>query len=353
MMRHDPTPASGRLCERTATHATRFLGPFFLSAFRLIDLFFRRSPLPGPKESGCPGGLGYPGPVRWLLTGGDPGNGIARTCDGHVTVPVVADPGGARRGVLKNAGLAADRCRMMKEVVRKVEKSLRRRGLLGTLRHSLNTAVRGVKSALPARRRARERFLAKDAEFDATYGVDTGGLIHLGGLTIEGQSWLFGGGYQGIEPNTFSAVLGDLDIPHADCLFIDYGSGKGRALLLAARWPFKKVIGIEFSRELVDIARENIRKYRGNDRRCSDIEVIHADALTFELPEMPAVLFFYNPFEAEIMKQVLARIERSLKQHPRLVVVIYLTPSCRDLWDHSDVFGLVSATKDCAIYRSR
>ena len=53
-----------------------------------------------------------------------------------------------------------------------------------------------------------------------------------------------------IEPARFRKVLASLQIAFHDYTFIDFGSGKGRALLLASEFPFKRIIGLEFSPEL-------------------------------------------------------------------------------------------------------
>jgi predicted RNA methylase len=41
--------------------------------------------------------------------------------------------------------------------------------------------------------------------------------------------------------------------------FVDFGSGKGRVLLVASHYPFREVVGVEFSPELQKIAEGNIR----------------------------------------------------------------------------------------------
>jgi hypothetical protein len=50
-----------------------------------------------------------------------------------------------------------------------------------------------------------------------------------------------------------------LDIDCREYGFIDYGSGRGRLLLAADRFPFKEIVGVEFSRPLHEEACENIR----------------------------------------------------------------------------------------------
>jgi hypothetical protein len=50
----------------------------------------------------------------------------------------------------------------------------------------------------------------------------------------------------------------------------------------------------------------------------------------------------YNPFDAEIMKAVIANILDSVARSPRKVFVIYLNPLCRDVIEKQDAFDLVA-----------
>jgi SAM-dependent methyltransferase len=113
-----------------------------------------------------------------------------------------------------------------------------------------------------------------------------------------------------------SAVDADL----SQLTFIDLGSGKGRALMLARQYPFKELIGVEFSGRLVEIARAN------------GIETIHADATEYDLPPVPTLLFLYNPFGRETMDKVAERTRASLKASPREFVVLYLNPFQLESW---------------------
>lgn len=65
--------------------------------------------------------------------------------------------------------------------------------------------------------------------------------------------------------------------------FIDIGSGKGKACIYAARkFKFNKIIGIDFSKELTDIAKSNKQKLGA---RHQNIKFIHADATEWKIPE--------------------------------------------------------------------
>lgn len=108
-------------------------------------------------------------------------------------------------------------------------------------------------------------------------------------------------------------------------VFVDFGSGMGRVVLQAARYPFRKVIGVEVSETLHSIARENIDRNRQR-LRCPDTELVHADALDYELPDDVTVAFLYNPFRGEIFATVIERLLQSVERNPRPLRIIYVNP---------------------------
>ena len=116
--------------------------------------------------------------------------------------------------------------------------------------------------------------------------------------------------YAGIAPSRFEAAL---DRWHStinaarieDYTFVDLGCGKGRALLLASRLPFREVIGIELNPELAAIAQQNADRWRNLGEAASPIRVQIGDATELVLPSEPTLLFLYNSF-AEPMAHRLA-----------------------------------------------
>ncbi len=111
-----------------------------------------------------------------------------------------------------------------------------------------------------------------------------------------------------------------------DDVFIDYGSGMGRVVYQAAtRYPFKRVIGVELSEQLNEIARANIERNRER-LRCPDVTLVAADALDYDFPDDVTIVFFANPFKGPVFAGVLAKIEESLARNPRRLRVAYLNP---------------------------
>jgi SAM-dependent methyltransferase len=188
---------------------------------------------------------------------------------------------------------------------RRFRRAAQRHGLAGAL-----VRAASVVRALPSARRA-ARFHRR---FDELHGVETASIVHLEALAIESENRSQGVRYQPTNPDVFHRLVGGLPIRCEDFAFVDFGSGKGRALILAAGYRFKRIVGVEFSRELDQIARRNVA-ILGEDS--SRIETVCMDATRYEVPLEPLVLYFYNPFAPNVMTQVLARVRQSLDAAPR------------------------------------
>ncbi len=183
-------------------------------------------------------------------------------------------------------------------IVDRLRRALRRHGLAGTARR----AAREL-SAM----RERQRYRAVERAFDRLHGVETEGIVRLQTLTIESPNREHGVRYQASDPDHFRDLLRRLPIDYRDFVFVDFGAGKGRALLLASEFPFKRVVGVEFSPELTEIARRNVAGFRSDRQHCHEFELVCADALDYELPDEPAILYFYNPFTETVLRRVLER----------------------------------------------
>lgn len=119
-------------------------------------------------------------------------------------------------------------------------------------------------------------------------------------------------------------VLRTLKITSHDTI-VDFGSGKGGALITFSRYPFSKITGIELSSELVAIAKENFRKLK-----IGNITMIVADATDFTDLDGYDYFYFFNPFPMNIMSAVIKNISASLTRKPRTATIIYFNPECHD-----------------------
>ena len=162
--------------------------------------------------------------------------------------------------------------------------------------------------------------------FDLEYGTETSGLI-TGEELVSGR-WndLWNTAYYGISPSGFNQMLQALDLDWGRFTFVDMGSGKGRALLLGSRFPFRRIVGVEIAPELAKTAEANIERFSAPWQRCREIEVRTGDAAEFAYPAGSFILFLYQPFLAPVLKQCLRNLARSLGAEPREVYVVYVNP---------------------------
>jgi predicted RNA methylase len=142
---------------------------------------------------------------------------------------------------------------------------------------------------------------AADRRREAPFGISSEGHIELHELAIDSENHTLGFPYVPSPGRLIDALLFNIEEDLSRFNFIDFGSGKGRVLLVASHYPFRQVVGVEFSPELHEIAKENIRRYQNPARRCQAVHSICADAATFALPEHACVLYFNNPFAGPIL----------------------------------------------------
>jgi SAM-dependent methyltransferase len=221
---------------------------------------------------------------------------------------------------------------MIASLFDQVRRSVAQRGLVGTMQMCMVVAMALV---MPAGRRVEALRRHADESFDQQYGVETGGIHRPRPGSVLGANWSFGVRYQAVNPAEFIQALEKLDLPHEEFTFLDFGSGKGRALLLASGFPFRRVMGVEYCEELNRIARRNLERYPAALQRCDRIEIAQADAADFCVPDGPLVLFFFNPFGRPVMEKVVANVAESFQAKPRRIVVIYCTPYFSDLWEEA------------------
>jgi SAM-dependent methyltransferase len=107
--------------------------------------------------------------------------------------------------------------------------------------------------------------------------------------------------------------------------FVDFGCGKGRVVHQAARRPFRRVIGVEVSPELAEIARAGLAARR-HRHRCRNVEIVVSDVRDFRVPDDLTIGYFFRPFGDETLEAVLRLIVESLDRNPRRVRLIYAWP---------------------------
>ncbi len=147
-------------------------------------------------------------------------------------------------------------------------------------------------------------------------------------------------------------MLAALPVPPERFIFIDLGSGKGRTLLMASDYPFRRIIGLELLEELHQIAQQNIARYRGPAQKCFDIESLSGDARDSSLPVEPTVLYLFNPFPEHVMRAVLISLEQSVAAYPREVYIIYHNPAHESVFVEQSWLRELTRTQQFNIYQA-
>jgi SAM-dependent methyltransferase len=168
--------------------------------------------------------------------------------------------------------------------------------------------------------------------FDERFGVETSGLIYE--LPSGHQHDAYNNGYFAVAPSVFHAVMRAMEerlhLDYQRFTFVDAGSGKGRALLLASDYPFREVIGVELSPELDRVARANIARYSAAPHH-SPVTSIQGDAAEFSWPPEPLVVYMWNAFTSPVMERVFQNLQASLAQHPRKLYLVYMHPELESI----------------------
>ena len=189
--------------------------------------------------------------------------------------------------------------------------------------------------------------------FDAEHGVTTEALVFLGELDPEaiGPSLEFATHYEPTPVAQANALLDASPLEPRTSTFVDVGAGMGRVLLLAARRPFRAVVGVDVSPALVEIARENLLTARDPQRVTRDVRVACADAGQYAFPHGDLVVYMYNPFRAPVMETMLANLRAGTQR--REIVLLYHTAVERITVDASGAFELAADLGFGLVYRSR
>jgi SAM-dependent methyltransferase len=162
-----------------------------------------------------------------------------------------------------------------------------------------------------------------DRIYDYRHGTDTTGVVDARELSTTSENRIHSQGYQASSPLLFRTMMKHLHIAYENFVFVDIGSGKGRALLLASEYPFAEVIGVEFSRQLHDAAAQNLKVYRNRRQLCRSIRLACEDACDFAFPRRNMVVYLYNPFDDLVMTKVINNIATTVRDTDLDLFILY------------------------------
>src|SRR5262252_6269991 len=222
-----------------------------------------------------------------------------------------------------------------------------RSGVLRGSREFLSTCWGFVRDSTPARLRTR----FGDAEYDWDYRVNT---------TSGALGWrdrllgILHSPYQPTEPALFREMIEMLQqnagVDLSDLTFIDLGSGKGRTLLMASDYPFRRIVGVELLPTLHQIAQDNLTNYKNSSQQCFELQTQCADATAFAFPEEPLLLYLFNPFPESGLRKTIQNLESSLRSHPRAAYVLYHNPLLEHVLSEQTFLKKAAGTHQYSIF---
>ncbi len=161
-----------------------------------------------------------------------------------------------------------------------------------------------------------------DQSFERTYGLDTAGVTYLDSLSIESTNRGRGNYYEGTRLMPLRRLIPQMRALIAqDSAFVDCGSGKGKVLLVAAECGVKQVRGVEFAKELCEIAASNWAKFDARKQTGARVEIHCLDILGYAIQPNESMFFLFNPFDTHVLNALLDRIAESFERHPRKIVI--------------------------------
>jgi SAM-dependent methyltransferase len=184
--------------------------------------------------------------------------------------------------------------------------------------------------------------------FDLQHGVDTSGLLHQDKIASGHANDDHITAYWGTHPAAFQDILKQWQktlagTPFAieDYTLFDIGCGKGRVVMMASDAPFRRVVGIELSPMLVAIAHRNLATWKRSRHLCSDISILNCDALEIDLPQSPALLYAYNPFDEHVTRLFLDRLQLLALARSAPIDLIYAQPELASIAEAAPGIALI------------
>jgi SAM-dependent methyltransferase len=167
-----------------------------------------------------------------------------------------------------------------------------------------------------------------DWPYDSKYRIKTKGLVRLDDLEITSDNKTRNTGFRPTRARPLKKLLNSLDFPR-NSVFVDLGCGKGRALVIAAEYGFKRVVGVEFSSVLCKEAKRNISTYLKNQGVDVDIEIIESDVCDYEIKDDENIFYLFDPFDDVVLNRVLKNLDLSIEKKKRKIWLIYNNPNFR------------------------
>lgn len=179
-----------------------------------------------------------------------------------------------------------------------------------------------------------------EQRYDQHNGIDTAGYIETADLDLGPEAARRGMPYGATPPRVARFLIEQVAARARNFTFVDVGSGKGRVLLIAANYPFRRVMGFEHSQMLNQVAAANLRQFVQRNPGAAPVELVTGDAARLPLPDGPLVLFLFNSLTQEAMADFAAHVKSSYLQSPRKIICIYYNTPHAHAFEEIGIFPM-------------
>jgi SAM-dependent methyltransferase len=225
--------------------------------------------------------------------------------------------------------------------------------MLAELRNKLRLLLQVFASARHRGLRRTLRIAGYELWYNRKFAAETASIIHAGELDFAEDAKTHAQDYFPSSYLFMAEAFRAEPLRRPGRVLVDFGCGKGRALLFASTLPFDKIIGVELSPTLCRAARDNLARYYAREgKRAPEWSVVNADVRDFEIPDEADVFYFFNPFDAHVLGIVLERIAVSLRRAPREAFIVYLKPLHAASIEARGWTKLPAAGTDFALFRN-
>jgi hypothetical protein len=172
-------------------------------------------------------------------------------------------------------------------------------------------------------------------ELDMRESIDLSGLIHdtdSGGHLSRPHVHPHSAASLSVAPSVLSQAISNLPLYPDRFTFIDLACGYGRSMLVAAQFPFGRILGVDSIPALCAATRVNIASIACSAARTA---ILNQDAATITYPDSPLVILLSHPFAAPMLRRVLTNLERQFRRTPRETYLLYArNPRITNVLDH-------------------
>jgi len=193
---------------------------------------------------------------------------------------------------------------------------------LSRLRYLNLPGVRALFAPIDVVLRRMERYTHdQSARFDLIHGTETFARLDVAVSDdlLDETRW----GYAAINHDFFREIIRSIPVELSKYTFVDIGSGKGAAVLMASEFPFQRLVGVELSADLVEISKNNVLKFNASTGKTLSPDWIQGDFFKWVIPKHPKLFFFNNPFPSDLTLDAIRRLESALIEHPRPALLVF------------------------------